>query len=337
MCVDYTDLNKAGLKDNYLLPKIESLVDSTTGDALMSFMDAYSGFHQIPLWKTDQEKTTFVTDQGLFCYTMMSFGLKNAPATFQRMINTVFINQIRRNVEAYIDDMIVKSKLQTDHLADLRETFATLRRHKVRLNPKKGVFGVESGKFLGFLIDQRGIEANLEKIQAVIDMQSPRTVKEVQKLTGCLAALGRFLSRSGDKCLYFFQAIKKKTNFEWGDDAEAAFQKLKTHLHSLPRLVSPLPKETLFMYLAVSDHALSAVLLAERDGTQLPVYFISHVLRNAELRYPMVEKFSLALYMAIKKLKPYFLAHPVVIYTDQTPQAANDNPGVIRQNAQMGY
>ena len=120
------------------------------------------------------------------------------------MINTVFISQIGRNVEAYIDDMIVKSKQQADHLADLRETFTTLRRHKVMLNPKKCVFGVESGKFLGFLIDQRGIEANPEKIQAVIDMKSPRSVKEAQKLTGCLDALGRFLSWSGYKCLYFF-------------------------------------------------------------------------------------------------------------------------------------
>jgi hypothetical protein len=202
----------------------------------------------------------------LYCYTMIPFGLKNAPATFQRMINTVFINQIGRNVEAYIDDMIVKSKLQTDHIADLRETFTTLRRHKVMLNPKKCVFGVESGKFLGFLIDQRGIEANPEKVQAVIDMKSPRTVKEAQKLTGCLAALGRFLSRSGDKCLYFFQAIRKRSRFEWGEEAEAAFQRLKQHLHSLPRLVRPLPQEVFYMYLAVSDHSLSVVLLAERDG-----------------------------------------------------------------------
>src|SRR6187397_3431181 len=146
----------------------------------------------------------------------MPFGLKNAPATFQRMINTIFINKIGRNMEAYIDDMIVKSKQQADHLADLRETFTILRRHKVMLNPKKCVFGVDSRKFLGFLIDQRGIEANREKIQAVIDMKSPRSVKEVQRLTGFLAALGRFLSRLGDKCLYFFQAIRKKTRFEWG-------------------------------------------------------------------------------------------------------------------------
>ena len=177
------------------------------------------------------------------------------------------------------------------------------------LNPKKCVFGVESGKFLGFMIDQRGIEANPDKIQAVLDMSSPRSVKEVQRLTGCLAALGRFLSRAGDKCHHFFQTIKKKASFEWTDEAEKAFQQLKNHLHSLPRLVSPLDGEVLYMYLGASDHSLSAVLLAERDGRQLPVYFVLHVLRNSDLRYSTIEKFGLALYMASKKLRPYFLSH----------------------------
>ena len=115
----------------------------------MSFMDVYSGFHQIPLWEEDQEKTAFVTEQGLYCYNVMPFGLKNAPATFQRLVNTVFETRLSRNLEAYIDDIIVKSKVKDHHMKDLRETFTTLRRHKVMLNPKKCVFGVESGKFLG--------------------------------------------------------------------------------------------------------------------------------------------------------------------------------------------
>ncbi|XP_056682828.1 uncharacterized protein [Spinacia oleracea] len=111
--------------------------------------------------------------------------------------------------------MIVKSKQKKDHLDDLRETFETVRTYQMRLNPKKCIFGVSSGKFLGFLIDERGIEANPDKVQAVIDMTSPRTVKDVQRLTGCLAALGRFLSRAGDKCHYFFSTINKGTQFEW--------------------------------------------------------------------------------------------------------------------------
>ncbi|XP_021766238.1 uncharacterized protein LOC110730723 [Chenopodium quinoa] len=148
-------------------------------------------------------------------------------------------------------------------------------------------------------------------------MKSPRTIKEVQRLASCLAALGRFLSRSGNKCRYFFQTIKKKAMFEWTEEAEEAFVQLKGHLHTLPRLVSPLKSEKLFIYLAISEHSLSAVLLAERDGRQIPVYFVSHVLHNAELRYPPIEKFGLALYMASKKLRPYFLALSIVFYTDQ--------------------
>ena len=317
MCVDYTDLNKACPKDGFPLPKIDQLVDSTAGHALMSFMDANSGFHQIPMHRDDQEKTAFITSQGLFCYNVMPFGLKNAPATFQRLVNTVFQNQVGRNLEAYIDDIIVKSKERSDHLADLRETFESLRQYNMKLNPKKCVFGVEAGKFLGFLIDQRGVEANPDKIKAVENMTSPRNIKEVQRLTGCLAALGRFLSRSGDKCHYFFDAVKKKSKFEWTNEAEAAFVQLKLHMHTLPRLVSPLQGEVLYMYLAVSEHALSAVLVAEREGVQHPIYFVSHILRNAELRYPLIEKFGLALYMASKKLRAYFKAHPIVVYTDQ--------------------
>lgn len=123
----------------------------------------------------------------------IKFGLKNAPATFQRLVNNVLSNQIGRNLEAYIDDMIVKSKQVETHIDDLRETFSALRQHNMKLNQA----GVTKGKFLGFLIDERGIEANPEKVQAVINMGSPTCVKEVKKLTGCLAALGRFLSRSG--------------------------------------------------------------------------------------------------------------------------------------------
>ncbi|XP_021856710.2 uncharacterized protein [Spinacia oleracea] len=160
MCVDYTDLNKACPKDSFPLPKIDRLVDSTAGHAMMSFMDAYSRFHQIPLWPEDQEKTSFVTEQGLYCYKVMSFGLKNAPATFQRLVNTVFAKQLGRNIEAYIDDMI-------------------------------------------------------------------------------------------------------------------------------------------------------------RDEVHLPVYFISHMLQNAELKYPTIEKFGFALFLASKKLRLYFLAHSLIVYTDQ--------------------
>ena len=120
--------------------------------------------------------------------------------------------------------MLVKSKEELTHLDDLKETFATLKKHQMRLNPSKCVFGVASGKFLGFMVSQRGIEANPEKVRAIIDMTSPRTVKEVQKLTGRIAVLNRFVSRASDKCLPFFKTLKQA--FAWTDECEAAFQEL---------------------------------------------------------------------------------------------------------------
>ena len=152
MCVDFTDLNKACPKDSYPLPRIDQLVDSTTGHQLLSFIDAFSGYNQIKMDEADKEKTSFITSQGLFCYKVMSFSLKNAGATYQRLVNYMFRPQIGRNVEAYVDDMLVKSLDEERHLDDLQETFDTLRRHQMKLNPNKCVFGVSLGKFLGFMV-----------------------------------------------------------------------------------------------------------------------------------------------------------------------------------------
>ena len=208
MCVDFTDLNKACPKDSFPLPRIDQLVDSTAGHKLLMFMDVFSGNNQIKLTEEYQEKTAFITSQGIYYYKVMPFGLKNAGATYQRLVNKMFSKQIGRNMEVYIDDMLTKSKEEPAHLDDLKETFVTLKQYQMKLNPSKCVFGVASGKFLGFTVSQRGIEANTEKVQAIINMASPKTVKEVQKLTGRIAALNRFVSRATNKCLPFFKTLK---------------------------------------------------------------------------------------------------------------------------------
>ena len=184
MCIDFTDLNKACPNDSYPLPRIDQLVDSTVGHKLLSFMDALSRYNQIKMDEADKEKTSFVTSQGLFCYEIMPFGLKNARATYQRLVNHMFRPKIGRNVEVYVDDMLVKSLDEGKHLDNLQETFNTLRQYNMKLNPSKCVFGVASGKFLGFMGSHRGIEANPEKIKAILDMKPPQNVKEVQSLTG---------------------------------------------------------------------------------------------------------------------------------------------------------
>ena len=151
----------------------------------------------------------------------MPFGLKNAGITYQRLVNHMFRPQIGQNVEVYVDDMLVKSLDEEKHLDDLQETFVTLRQYNMKLNPKKCAFGVSSGKFLRFMISHRRIKANLDKIQVILDMKPPQSIKEVQSLIDRVAAFNRFVSKATDKCLPFFKVLKKA--FEWTNECQKAF------------------------------------------------------------------------------------------------------------------
>jgi hypothetical protein len=179
MCVDYTDLNKHCPKDPFGLLRIDQVIDSTVGRDLLYFLDCYSEYHQITIKEEDQEKTAFITLFGAYCYTTMSFGLKNADATYQRAIQACFKRQLNKNVEAYVDDVVVKTRNSDMLIADLEETFASLREYQWKLNPNMCVFGVPSGKLLGFIISHRGIEANPEKISAITKMKAPTCIKDV--------------------------------------------------------------------------------------------------------------------------------------------------------------
>jgi hypothetical protein len=208
MCVDYTDLNKYCPKDHFGLPRIDQVVDSMAGCVLLCFLDCYSGYHQITLKEEDQIKTTFITPFRTYTYKTMSFELKNTGATYQRAIQMCFADQLHRNVEAYMDDVVIKIRNSDDLIADLEETFSSLRKFWWKLNPTKCVFGVPSGKLLGFFVSNRGIEANPVKTTAITDMEAPATIKDMQKLTGCMAALNRFISRLGERGLPFFKLLK---------------------------------------------------------------------------------------------------------------------------------
>ena len=194
MYVYFIDLNKVCSKDSFPLPKIDQLVDSTAEHKLLSFMDSFSGYNQIMMDEEDQEKTTFVISQALYYYKVLHFGLKNARVTYQRLVNCMFSHQIGRNVEVYVDDMLAKSNDEADHLDDLMETFNTLRKYKMKLNPTKCVFVASSRKFLGFMVSQWSIEANPYKLKVILKIWSQKTVKEVHSLMGKVAAMNRFVS-----------------------------------------------------------------------------------------------------------------------------------------------
>jgi hypothetical protein len=216
--------------------------------------------------KEDEEKPTFITPCGVYCYVCMPFGLKNAGATFQRLMRKVLGAQMGRNAEAYINNIVIKTREGHTFIEDLEETFANLRKVNIKLNPAKCAFGVPSGKLLGFLVSHRGIEANPDKVKAIEEMHPPPNLKEMQHLAGCMAALGRFIARSGEKALPFYKLMKRTGKFEWTPEADKAFAKLKRYLMSPPIMVAPTFCEPLLLYIAATPRIASAVLVAKWDA-----------------------------------------------------------------------
>ncbi|GKA26010.1 reverse transcriptase domain-containing protein [Tanacetum coccineum] len=306
---------KASRGGNYarsLLPRLA--VQSSHGEKTRRF-------HQILMAESNEEKTAFHTSQGVYCYTKMPFGLKNVGATYQRLVDKAFDSQVGRNIEVYIDDLVIKSHTEAEMLTDIDETFRTLRKINMKLNPKKCTFGAMKGMFLGYMITLEGIKPCPNKTEALLQLPSPWIIKEVQSLNGKLASLNRFFSKSAEKSLPLFKILKKcikKSDFHWTPEAEQAFKQLKQHLSELPLLVAPKPKEELIVYLSASPGAISAVLMTERGAVQTPVYFISCALQGPELNYTLMEKLVLSLVFAAKRLRSITLGEHNITYRPRT-------------------
>ncbi|GJY71253.1 reverse transcriptase domain-containing protein [Tanacetum coccineum] len=237
-------------------------------------------------------------------------------------------------VDTIVDDLVIKSHTEDELVRDIVETFRALRKINMKLNPKKCTFGATEGMFLGYLIEPSAFKPCPEKTKAVIQLPSPRTMKEVQSLNGKLAGLNRFLSKSADKLLPLFKTLKKctkKGDFRWTTEVEEAFTQLKQHIAALPTLVAPRPGEELIMYLSATYGALSAVLLTDRNSVQTPVYFVSKALKETEINYSAMEKLIQALVFAAKRLRRYFQAYPTVVITDQSIKHVISKPDASGQ------
>ncbi|GJY07987.1 reverse transcriptase domain-containing protein [Tanacetum coccineum] len=266
--------------------KIESLMEFQ----YKYFLDAYKGHHQRQMTKKDEEKTAFHTEEGVFCYTKMPFGLKNAGAKYQRLVDSAFKEQIGVNLEAYVDDMVIKSKTEQDIIKDIEQTFSTLRRINMKLNPDKN----------------------------------------------CFIRYGGRKVLSAERSLPFLDTLKKCTNkkdFRWTKTAEAAFLEMKKLVSELPTFTTPKKGETLMMYLAAASKAVSAVLLIERNRRQMPIHYVSRSLQGVETNYAPMEKLTLALVHAARRLRRYFQAHPIKVITDSPIGQVLNNSGASRRLA----
>jgi hypothetical protein len=219
-----------------------------------------------------------------------------------------------------VDDIVVKSVQRRDHISDLAETFANLRAANLKLNPEKCVFGIHKGKVLRCLVSTKGIEANPDKIKALVEMQDPVSVKDVQKLTGRVAALNRSIPRVAES-LPFFQVLSSAKNFQWSETQKQAFQELKDYLSNMTKLCPPEPKSPLLLYVSASNSAVSAVLVQEKEEEgklkQIPVYFSSEALSGSKIFYSELEKIAYAVILAARKLRHYFEGHKIRVTTNQ--------------------
>ena len=240
----------------------------------------------------------------------MPFGLKNAGATYQRAMNSIFHDLIGTIVEVYIDDQVVKSKSRQTHLDDLRQAFLRMHRHHLKMNPAKYAFSVSASNFLGFLVYHRGIEIDENKAQAIINAPPPMTKKQLQSLLGQINFLRRFIANSVGKMKVFSTLLKLKDSdkFEWRDEHQVAFTQIKVSLTTPLVLVPPRRDKPLKLYISAAEESIGYLLAQDNDaGREQVIFYLSQSLNSPEINYSPVEKLCLALFLAASKLRHYML------------------------------
>ncbi|KAK9951329.1 hypothetical protein M0R45_006782 [Rubus argutus] len=312
---------------------MDILIDSRSGEGMLSFMDGFSGYNQIKMATRDAEKTTFCTPYGNFHYTVMPFGLKITGATYQRAMTTIFHDMMGREVEDYIDDLVVKSKTRGEHWSTLRKVLNRCRMYNMRMNPKKCSFGVSSEKFLGFMVHKRGIDVDPDKAKAIASTTPPSSQKELKSFLGKLSYIRRFIPGLA-AARAFTPLLKKGTKLMWNDECKKTYEMVQQLITSLPTMKAPIPGVPLKIYLAATDAAIGS-LLAQDDGNGIehPVYYVSRLLGEAESRYPSTERVCLALIYAAQRWRHYFLAHKLhlMVKTNEETSLMQDIPGGLQE------
>ncbi|CAL8164898.1 unnamed protein product [Prunus armeniaca] len=299
----------------------DMLVNGAAHNQMRSFMDGNAGYNQIIMAEEDIHKTAFMCPGhiGAFEYTVMPFGLRNAGATYQRAMNSVFHDMIGHSLEVYIDDVVIKSPEEGNHMTNLRRAFIRMRQHKLKMNPKKCVFGVQAGNFLGFLVHQRGIEIDKNKAKSIIEALPPRNKKELQSLLGKVNFLRRFISNSAGKIQPFSSLLrlKQEQTFKWEEQHQQAFEEIKHYLSNPPVLSPPKRGRPLKLYVSASEISIGSLTEVER-------------------KYSAIERLCLALYFTAVKLRHYMLPlHHLHHCQNRYDQIHANKTNAERQNWKM--
>jgi hypothetical protein len=275
--------------DGYPMPVADLLVDAAAGHKVISFMDGNAGYNQIFMAIEDVSKIAFRCPGhiGLFEWIVMTFGLKNAGATYQRAMNYIFHELIGKVVEIYIDDVLIKSLDHESHLDDVRKTLECTRKHELKMNLNKCAFGVSAEEFLGFVVHEGGIEVGKKSIKAINEVVPPTNLKEMQTLLGKINFVRRFISNLSQKVFPFSPLLRLKMDkkFVWGDEQQKAFDDIKEHMKEPPVLVPPRLNKPFKLYVAADTQTIGSALIQEFEGEERVVAYLSRKLLDPKTRY----------------------------------------------------
>ena len=317
-CVDFRALNKLTIKNRYPLPRIDELLDRLQGAKYFSKLDLQSGYHQIRIAEDDGsiQRTAFRTRYGHYEWLVLPFGLTNAPATFQQLMNDILRPYLDQFVIVYLDDISIYSKTKEEHLEHLDEVLTILEQHRLFVGLDKCSFGVQEMEFLGHVVGTDGVKVDPKKVQAVKDWPTPKDVKEVRSFLGLTGYFRRFIRHYAHKALPLTNLTKKETRWHWGTAEQEAFDQLKEALTSAPVLVLPDPTLPYEVFTDASGFALGATLLQNQGSGLQPVAYLSRKLTDTERNYPTGDREMLGIFWALTEWRCYLEGTTLKVNSD---------------------
>jgi len=313
MCTDSRAINKITIRYRFPLPRMDDIMDCLSGETYFTKIDLKSGYHHIRIREGDEWKTTFKTNEGLYEWLVMPFGLSNAPSTFMRLMNEVMRDFIGKFVIVYLDDILIFSQSKEEHLRHLRYVLEKLQSEKLLVNIKKCSFMKSKLVYLGFVISKDGLKMDLESVQAIMDWHSPRSIFEVRSFHGLASFYRKFIKHFSGICSPIIETIRKeKQPFKWSAEAESKFQLLKKNIIEQPILRLPDFGKPFQVTCDASGLAIGAVLSQEDK----PVAYFSEKLNDAKQKYSSYDKELYAIVQALKHWRHYLMPKEFVLYSD---------------------
>ena len=320
MAIDYRmTANKALIANSYPLPNIDEVLSSMQGSSVFSCLDLKSGYYQIAVAEEDKAKTAFVCHKGLFEFNVMPFGLSSAPPIFQELMDKVLGPVKNVHAIAYLDDIVLYSKSPEEHLEHLQDIFSRLEKAGLKLKPSKCSFFRKKVKYLGHVISEEGVAPDPEKVSVIKRLQAPKTVREVRSVVGMASYYRKFINNFSQIIRPLTELTKKHVRFEWNEERQKAFEKIKQSLSEAEVLAHPDFKRPFKLYTDASLYAVGAVLTQDFDDGEHVIQYLSKQLTTGQQKWPTIEREAYAIIHAVNKLRHFLLGHKFVIYTDHKP------------------